>query len=236
MPGPGDASEPAEVQDDDALPLRGNADARRKKRAHHRCDDHCDGADPGECREERHGEADNEQRHGEQIDAEAVCLAGFHDLIGFRGLFAGFGVFAASYSNTHDASFRAIVVLGEFAEPFSHQLGDVVAYDAHLQALPDELVDERIRRLVGGFLVGDVGVVDEGAPAALGDDVAIAFDVPVHFSDRVVVDTDRDGKLAYRGDLIADFVVSGRDEVDQTVSQLQPDGDAALLVDLDGGL
>ena len=71
------------------------------------------------------------------------------------------------------------------------------------------------------------------ALATFGLDVAVLLEAHVHLAHRVVVHLDVRGEAAHGGQLVARLVVPRGDEVDESVLQLQPDGDAALLVYLE---
>lgn len=60
--------------------------------------------------------------------------------------------------------------------------------------------------------------------------VAVFLKASVHLADRVVVDVDAGRQAAHRGQLVARRIMPRRDEVDEALLQLQPQGNAAGLI------
>lgn len=76
-------------------------------------------------------------------------------------------------------------------------------------------------------------IADKNPLTALRDDVSVLLKAFVHLADRVVIDRDIGGHAAHRRQLVAREIIPGSDEVDETVLELKPNGNAGRFVKLE---
>lgn len=117
----------------------------------------------------------------------------------------------------------------DLKQPFLDKAYYLLRRQPQSAALADEII-RQISRTPHGIVLFIPDFCDESPFSSLGYNEPISLQALIDLAYRVVVDAVLDRKLPHGWKLVSGFALSGRNEIDDSIAQLHPNGNPVLLV------